>query len=67
MTIALEDSFVFAEDKALKTLLQGITVSDLKSAPRPVKVWFGYPDVELRQRLAGAALVPLEWIVLAHA
>lgn len=50
MTIALEDSFVFAEDKALKTLLQGITVSDLKSAPRPVKVWFGYPDVELRQQ-----------------
>jgi hypothetical protein len=42
------DSFVFAEDKALKSHLQGITVSDLKEATRPVKVWFGYPDVELR-------------------
>jgi hypothetical protein len=42
------DTFLFAEDKALKTHLQGITVSDLKEATRPVKVWFGYPDVELR-------------------
>ena len=50
MTIALEDSFIFAEDKALKTHLQGITVSDVKSTPRQVKVWFGYPDVELRQQ-----------------
>jgi hypothetical protein len=50
MTIALEDSFVFAEDKALKTHLQGITVTDLKAASRPVKVWFGYPDVELKQQ-----------------
>jgi hypothetical protein len=50
VTIAIEDAFVFAEDKALKTHLQGITVDDLKSTPRPVKVWFGYPDVELRQQ-----------------
>lgn len=41
-------TFLFAEDKALKTHLQGITVSDLKEATRPVKVWFGYPDVEIR-------------------
>ena len=50
MTATLETSFIFAEDKALKTHLQGITVDDLKSAPRQVKVWFGYPDVELRQQ-----------------
>jgi hypothetical protein len=47
MTIS-DDAFLFAEDKALKSLLQGITVTDLKNNTRPVKVWFGYPDVELR-------------------
>jgi hypothetical protein len=47
MTIS-DDAFLFAEDKALKSLLQGITVTDVKNSARPVKVWFGYPDVELR-------------------
>jgi hypothetical protein len=47
MTIS-DDAFLFAEDKALKALLQGITVTDVKNNTRPVKVWFGYPDVELR-------------------
>lgn len=47
MTVS-DDAFLFAEDKALKTHLQGIVVSDLKNNTRPVKVWFGYPDVELR-------------------
>lgn len=42
------DPFVIAEDKALKTHLQGITVVDEKNNTRPVKVWFGYPDIELR-------------------
>jgi hypothetical protein len=40
--------FIIAEDLALKTLLQGMTVSDEKNASRQVKVWFGYPDVEVR-------------------
>ena len=40
--------FLIAEDTALKTLLQGMTVGDEKTASRPVKVWFGYPDVEVR-------------------
>lgn len=50
--------FIIAEDDALKTYLQGMTVADEKSAAangptgtiktRPVKVWFGYPDVEVR-------------------
>lgn len=44
----LEESFIFAEDAALKAHLQGITVSDLKVPDRPVKVWYGYPDVEVR-------------------
>jgi hypothetical protein len=40
--------FIVAEDLALKSLLQGMVVGDEKNAERPVKVWFGYPDVELR-------------------
>jgi len=43
-----DTSFLYAEDKALKTLLQGIYVQDTKDSTRPVKVWFGYPDVELK-------------------
>jgi hypothetical protein len=41
-------TFVIAEDAALKTYLTGMTVSDEKNASRPVKVWFGFPDVEIR-------------------
>jgi hypothetical protein len=40
--------FIIAEDLALKTHLAGLTVSDEKNAARPVKIWFGYPDVEVR-------------------
>jgi hypothetical protein len=40
--------FIVAEDLAIKTLLGGMTVSDEKNAARQVKVWFGYPDVEVR-------------------
>ena len=42
--------FVLAEDSALKTHLNGITVSDDKSNSRPVKVWYGFPDVEIRDQ-----------------
>jgi len=41
-------TFILAEDTALKSLLQGISVVDEKSISRPVKVWFGFPDVEVR-------------------
>jgi len=50
--------FIIAEDEAIKAYLQGMVVADEKSAAnngptetiktRPVKVWFGYPDVEIR-------------------
>jgi hypothetical protein len=40
--------FIVAEDLALKSYLQGMVVGDEKNAERPVKVWFGYPDVEIR-------------------
>lgn len=42
--------FILAEEYALKALLQGMSVSDDKVTGRPVKVWFGYPDVELREQ-----------------
>ena len=42
--------FIVAEDLALKTLLNGITVSDDTNSNRPVKTWFGFPDVEVRDQ-----------------
>lgn len=42
------DPFILAEDKAIKSLTQGIIVKDDGSQSRTVKVWFGYPDVEIR-------------------
>lgn len=52
------DPFLIAEDAAIKAYLSGMVVVDEKSAAangptgtiktRPVKVWFGYPDVEVR-------------------
>lgn len=45
-------TFLLSEDKALRTLMQGLTVTDQKAdgsdAPRQVGVWFGQPDQELR-------------------
>jgi len=40
-------TFILAEDAALKNYLGGLTVSDEKAPVRPVKVFFGYPDVEI--------------------
>lgn len=42
--------FVLAEDSALKGFLSGINVSDDKNTSRPVKVWYGFPDVEVRDQ-----------------
>lgn len=41
-------TFIIAEDEALRDLLLGMTVSDAKSSSRPVGVWFGQPDPEIR-------------------
>lgn len=46
----MSNGFIVAEDLALKNHLSGITVSDEKVSTRSVKVWFGYPDVELRKQ-----------------
>lgn len=47
-------TFLLGEDKALRELLQGMTVTDQKAdgldTPRSVGVWFGQPDQELRQQ-----------------
>lgn len=47
-------TFLLSEDKALRELLQGITVHDQRAdaddVPRPVGVWFGQPDQELRNQ-----------------
>jgi hypothetical protein len=42
--------YIINEDQALKSLLAGITVSDSGNPTRPVGVWFGQPDVEIRQQ-----------------
>lgn len=44
----MSSPFLIAEDTALKSYLQGITVVDEKAGTRQVKVWFGYPDLEAR-------------------
>lgn len=48
-------TFLLSEDKALRQLLQGLTVTDQKAdgedAPRQVGVWFGQPDQELRAQV----------------
>jgi len=42
--------FILNEDAALKSLLSGITVSDGGNPSRPVAVFYGQPDKELRQQ-----------------
>lgn len=48
-------AFLLDEDKAIRELLQGMVVHDQKSdgsdTPRPVGVWFGQPDQELRNQV----------------
>lgn len=46
-------TFMLSEDKALRELLQGLKVQDQKAdgspaGERPVGVWFGQPDQEIR-------------------
>lgn len=58
--------FIIAEDTALKTLVQGMTVSDQKNANRTVKVWFGFPDVEIRDQDFPFATIDLIDIIPAN-
>lgn len=43
-------TFLLAEDEALRQLLVGLTVSDERNSSRPVGVWFGMPDPEIREQ-----------------
>lgn len=42
--------YIINEDEALKKLLQGITVSDSGNPARPVGVFYGQPDKEIRDQ-----------------
>jgi hypothetical protein len=42
--------FILNEEKALKALLTGLKVSDSGKAERPVGVFYGQPDKEIRQQ-----------------
>jgi len=59
--------FIIAEDLALKTFLSGMTVSDDKNADRPIKVWFGYPDIEIRDQTFPFVTIDLIDIVPGNA
>lgn len=50
MTTFTDTAFILAEDEALKIRLQGITVEDDKNAQRAVGVWYGQPDIEVRDQ-----------------
>ena len=43
----LNENFILNEDRAVKKLFMGMTVSDARQASRPVKVYFNQPDVEI--------------------
>lgn len=42
---------ILNEDQAVKAMLQGIKVSDSANAQRSVGVWFGQPDMEIRDQV----------------
>ncbi len=57
-------SFIIAEDQALKSLMQGIVVSDEKNNTRSVQAWFSNPDPELRNQsypYVTIELIGVEW------
>jgi hypothetical protein len=46
----MSNEFIIAEDNAIKELCKNMVVSDNVSQNRLVKVWFGYPDIEVRDQ-----------------
>lgn len=48
--MSTEKVFILEEDQALKNLLSGFTVTDGENQARPVRVWFGMPDDEIRRQ-----------------
>lgn len=43
-------TFIINEDAALKEILKSVFVSDERNQQRPVGVWYGQPDPEIRQQ-----------------
>lgn len=62
----MSNGFIVAEDLALKTRLQGIIVKDDKNQNRQVKVWYGYPDVEIREQVFPYITIDLIDIIPAN-
>lgn len=62
----MQNPFIIAEDAALKALCQGMSVSDDVSAARQVKVWFGYPDIEVRDQVFPFITIDLIDIIPAN-
>lgn len=62
----MSNGFIIAEDNALKELIKGIKVKDNKNQDREVKVWYGYPDVEVRDQSFPYITVDLIDIVPAN-
>lgn len=62
----MSNPFIIAEDLALKTMLQGMTVSDKQNMGRVVQVWFGYPDIELTDQKFPFVTIDLIDIVPAN-
>lgn len=55
----VEGAWIMNEERALKAVLQEMTVSDNRNPSRPVGVWFGQPDVELQKQTYPYATVDL--------
>ncbi len=43
-------TFIISEDEALKAKLQGMFVADNEDQNRAVEVWFGQPDLQMREQ-----------------
>lgn len=51
--------FIFAEDEALKTLMQDIYVTDRRNANRHVKAYYGMPDMQITDQTYPYAVIDL--------
>ena len=44
------EGWILDEDRAVRDLMKGVVVSDHENNQRKVEVWFGHPDLELREQ-----------------
>lgn len=62
----MSNTFIIAEDNAIKELCKGMVVGDVSNQNRSVQVWFGYPDVEVRDQAFPFITVDLIDIIPAN-